>query len=269
VRIHYEVENLRTRIPSFALELGEEGLPGTAFLPALKPGERAEIRSENRFSRRGVFKLEAVTISTSFPFGLFRKSRDIPLGGELVIWPRTDRRVRPPNPSGSRNTRTGALAVGSSGPRGEYRGLRGYRPGDDPRDIHWRTTARLGHPVIREYEQSDAETLWLCLDVTGEPGERAETAIEIAASLAAGAFRDGRRMGFVAPGMAVEPGQGPRQLERILEALARVDFSPGGGCPVPPVARRQCVLVSLRPGVEGFGDVFSPGPASATGGAET
>jgi len=260
LRIQYEVENRRKRIPSFTLEIGEACLPGRGFLPLITPGASASTRSENLFVRRGIFTLEAITVSTSFPFGLFRKSRDIPLSGELVIWPRSDRRVRPPCLGGGRSPRSGSLSLTSSGPRGEYRGLRSYRAGDDPRDIHWRTTARVGQPVVREYEQSDAETLWLCLDTGGEPGEKAEVAIEIVASLAAQAFHGGRRFGFVAPGLTVEAGLGPGQLERILGALARVDFSPESPAPIPPVSPRQCVLISNRPGTgHGFGDFYSPG----------
>ena len=260
LRIHYQVENRRKRIPSFALEIGESGLSARGFLPIIPAGGHAATRSENLFVHRGVFPLNAVTISTSFPFGLFKKSRDLPLKGELVVWPRSDRRVRPPSPGGGRNPRGGSYSAGSTGMRGEYRGLRIYRPGDDPRDIHWRTTARMGQPVIRVYEQGDSEALWLCLDSRGEPGERAEIAIEMVASLASQAFREGRRFGLVTTDLTIEAGLGPGQLERLLGALARVDFTPHAPAPTPPVPYSHCVLVSLQPGTgRGYGDVYSPG----------
>jgi len=234
-------------------------IPGQAFIPFLKAGQHADARSENRFVRRGVFPLEAITVSTSFPFGLFRKSLSLRSGGELVIWPRTDRRVRTPAPGGGRNPSSGSVALGSAGPRGEYRGLREFRPGDDPKDIHWRTTARLGAPVVREYEQNDAETLWVCLDARGEPGEGAEAAVETAASLVARAFQEGKRFGYAGPAVMVEAGQGPGQLERILDALARVDFKPNHPKPQPPVHPRQCVLVTLSPARRGnYGDFIVP-----------
>jgi len=260
LRIHYQVGNQRRWIPSFALDIGEEGLTNRGFIPVLEPGKFSEARSENVFVRRGVFLLDAVTISTTFPFGLFEKSRDLPLKGELIIWPRSDRRVRAPAPGGGRAARAGSLSIGGAGLRGEYRGLRNYRPGDDPRDIHWRTTARLGQPVVREYEQGDTETLWLCLDTRGEPGERAEVAIEIVAALAARAFREGRRFGLSTPEFLIEAGLGPGQLERVLGALARSDFSPMDPGPRPPVAPIRCVLVTLRAGAgQKFGDVYMAG----------
>ena len=80
--------------------------------------------------------------------------------------------------------------------RGEYRSLRQYQPGDDPRDVHWRSSARRNVPVVREYERDSADTLWLCLDLRAAPGEAAELACEIAATLAARAARLGERFGL-------------------------------------------------------------------------
>ena len=256
LRIQYEVKNGRRRIPAFALEIGEEELPGLAFIPFLAAGRQVRTRSENHFVRRGVFPLEPVTVSTSFPFGLFRKTRTLKVPGELIVWPRTARPVRSPSLGGGRKASGGISTLNAAGPRGEYRGLRGYRPGDDPRDIHWRTTARLGTPVVKEYEQNVAETLWICLDTRGPPGESAEAAVETAASLAAKAYFEGKRFGFATTGATIEPGHGPGQLERVLNALARVDFGPNNPRPLPPVSPMRCVLVTMSPSAGGsFGDV--------------
>jgi uncharacterized protein (DUF58 family) len=265
-RIHYGILNKRKRIPAFALEIGEEDLPGQAFVAFLRAGDRIEARSENRLFRRGVFPLDSLTVSTSFPFGLFRKTRTLNVPGELVVWPRTDRRVHAASPGGGRDSLSGESILGAAGPRGEYRGLRGYRPGDDPKDIHWRTTARLGIPVVREYEQNVAETIWICLDTRGEPGGGAEAAVETAASLAAKAVREGKRFGFASPGVTVDPGHGPGQLEAILDALARVQFDPHAPRLVPPVSPRRCVLVALS-GTSGpsFGSLVVPAPGREGG----
>ncbi len=260
-RIEYQVRNLRKRIPCFSLEVGEEDLPGEAFFPFLDAGGSGAARSVNRFIRRGVFPLEKITVSTSFPFGLFRKTRTLKVRGELVVWPRTDRPIHMTLPAGGRSAMADSWSAGSTGPRGEYRGLRDYRPGDDPRDIHWRTTARLGTPMVREYEQNRSEILWICLDTGLEPGDDAEGAVETAASLAAWAYQDGRQFGYVGPERTVEAGHGPGQMERVLDALARVDFHPDNPRPLPPVPRRRCVLVTARAGGSGeFGRVVTPIP---------
>jgi len=245
-RISYHVTNRKRRIPTLAVHLLESGLPGAAFIARLDPGESVTIRSENHFVRRGIYPLETLTLSTAFPFGLFTKERDIPLAGELVIWPRADRPVALPTPPGGQSRpRYSDSNGGTQGARGEFRGLREYRSGDDPRDIHWRSTARTGEPVVREYDQDSAETLWIYLDTRDEPGDHAEGAVETAASLAARAYHDGRRFALVTPGGQVGAGSGSGQLERLLDVLARVDFQQAGPRLSPPTDPAKCVLVSM------------------------
>ncbi len=259
LRLGYTVLNRKRFLPSLAVEIVEEGLPGRAFIAHVGAGGTVEARSANSFVRRGIYPLDTVTLSTSFPFGMFRKERDIELPGEVMVWPRTDRRVRPPVGGSGRLRRSGTTRRGARGTRGEYRSLRGYRAGDDPKDIHWKSSARLREPVIREYERDGAETRWICLDTTGPPDEAAEVAIEVAASLAALATAERRPFALLAGGALLEPGEGAAQLERALDILARVDFTPEDPTPDPPVGRESCVLVCVRPTGGDFGDVYAVG----------
>lgn len=259
LRLAYHVTNTKTRLPSLAVEIGEAGLSGRAFLAHVPAGGSTEGKSINRFVRRGIYPLGTVTLSTSFPFGMFLKERDLEIPGEVVVWPRTDRPVRTPTPGGGRVPRSGTSAQGAAGHRGEYRSLRSYRPGDDPRDIHWRSSARLREPVLREYERDGAETRWICLDLRAEPGDAAEVAVEVAAALAADAMAQSRSFALVAGDAFLDAGEGPGQLERVLDVLARVDFTPHAPRPAPPVDPAACVLVSVE-GAPGFGDAVVVGP---------
>ncbi|MDX1494856.1 MAG: DUF58 domain-containing protein [Longimicrobiales bacterium] len=258
LRLVYEVTNLKERLPSMAVEISEQGLPEKAFLAHVPAGGRATARSVNSFVRRGIYPLSTVTLSTGFPFGLFRKERDLEIPGEIVVWPRTDRPVREPEPGGGRIPRVGMSSRGASGARGEYRSLRAYRVGDDSRDIHWKSSARLREPVLRQYERDGSETRWICLDTRGEPGDAAEVAVEVAASLAARAVAQHRPFGLVAGGELLEPGDGAGHLERALDMLARVDFAADDPLPNPPVSPEACVLVSIE-GRAGYGDVMAVG----------
>ena len=151
-----------------------------------------------------------------------------------------------------------------AGSRGEFRNLRDYRAGDDPRDVHWRSTARLGQPLVREYERERAEALWICLDQgrRGAPGEAVEEeAVEIAASLARAAIERNQPVGLATADAVVDEDTGPAQLERILDVLARVRFHEHAAAPKPPVGAANAVLVSAasaRGG--GWADVFAPAP---------
>jgi hypothetical protein len=58
--------------------------------------------------------------------------------------------------------------------------------------------------------------------------------------------------------VVIELGEGPSQLERILDVLARVDFLPTNPAPSPPVDPASCVLICVEGG-GGFGDVLAVG----------
>jgi len=255
-RLAYRVHNGKRRLPSLTLEIDDEGLPGTAFAAWVPPGGTVDVSAPTRFDRRGVVRLSTVSISTTFPFGLFRKASDLTLPGELVVWPRTDHALSVPSVPGRAQLESQRWR-GPAGPRGEYRGLRQYRPGDDPRDIHWRTSARRGTPVIREYDRDASHTVWICLDLGAEPGEAAEETLEAAASLAARTMEEGRRFALVAGERLLRPGMGPGHLDSVLDALARVRFEPHAPPPAPPAEPESCVLVSLHGhGRDRFGDTI-------------
>ncbi|MEE8148095.1 MAG: DUF58 domain-containing protein, partial [Longimicrobiales bacterium] len=166
-------------------------------------------------------------------------------------------------PGGRRQPQVETAVASAAGTRGEYRGLHEYRVGDDPRDLHWRVSAHRGKPVVREYAQDAAEALWICLEARGTQGDRAEAAVETAASLASKAYHMGKRFGLSTPGGIVDAGAGAGQLERVLDALARVDFSPDQRSVQAPDDPARCVLISLTGGRrDGFIECLEPGPWS-------
>lgn len=254
--ISYEVTNSKRSLPSLALELREIGAPITAFLPQVAAGKSAVARTDVMFKRRGVYRLHRFVIGTSFPFGLFVKERDIAFPGTIVVWPRTDRPVREARRGSSRVRRSGAAqAAQAAGGRGEYRSLRPYRLGDDPRDVHWRSSARYSEPVVREYDRDASETLWLALDLAAPEDDAAEVAVDTAAALAARGIRRGERVALVTNDVIVDPGSGNGQLDRILETLARARFRADAPPLEPPVPRAECVAVTTRD-ASGYADVF-------------
>lgn len=258
-RVGYEVRNRNRRTPTYAVEIvPPEG--ESAFTPVVRPGHAVVVRTERTFPRRGVVPLKEVRVTTSFPFGLFIKERTVRVRGEVVVWPRRDRRIREPWAGATGRRARAKVGGGDAGARGEFRGLREYRPGDDPRDVHWRSSARLGEPLVREYEQDTAPSVWVCLDLAGPPGERAEAAVEVAATLADRAIARGDRVGLVTPDVEIPPAPGRRQLERVLDALARARFRGDAGDVRPPVDPSRCVLVTQEAGSTGFGAVMTPEP---------
>lgn len=277
VRIEYELTSIGARMPAHGLEVREimsaraamdsraaADLPEPrpqiipAWVSVLAPRTHVRARAEFIASRRGVYPLDGVTLATSFPFGLFRKERDIDCAGSITVWPRTDRRVRAPAPAGRRGLRPreGERASALSG-RGDYRGLRPYRAGDDPRDIHWRSTARRGELILREYEHDSSDEYWIVLDIVAADAAAGEAAVETAASLIEAAARRGDRCGLAAGSQRIEPGVAAGRTEALLDVLAAVRLERAGPAAVPPAAAGMCLLVTTRTAsAQEWGDVF-------------
>jgi uncharacterized protein (DUF58 family) len=75
-----------------------------------------------------------------------------------------------------------------------FSSLREYRPGDDPRAVHWRSTARLGTLVVRERVDTREPTVNVVVDnrSNGFTGESLDEGVEFAASVCQAFRRAGR-----------------------------------------------------------------------------
>src|SRR5262249_40475198 len=110
--------------------------------------------------------LQAVT---GYPFGLARRRVTLVPGQEVVVLPALGRLHR------GRLRRFLAQTSQTIGrdlqsarrhptAQTEFHGLRAFRSGDSPRWIHWRTTARRGELMVREFEDTPTDNLILVLD---------------------------------------------------------------------------------------------------------
>jgi uncharacterized protein (DUF58 family) len=196
-------------------------------LPTLPPGGETEVRVELVPQWRGHLRFTGVTVARPDPLGLFRAVHSTPLPESLLVLPRRYP-VPPIRLPGTRKFQHGGVALASSvGDSEEFVSLRDYRPGDPPRRIHWRSWARVGHPVVREYQDEFFVRQALVLDTfTPERhGPRFEAAVSVAASLAcaldtAEALLD---LLFVGPrAYQITAGRGLAHLDQLLEVLAGV-----------------------------------------------
>jgi uncharacterized protein (DUF58 family) len=150
------------------------------------------------------------------------------------------------------------------GRRGEFFGLRERRTGDDRRDVHWRSSARSGRLLVREYEDEHARHVVIGVDnalpdeardaVTDgamAPAVEAqvsavERAISVAASLAAAYLEVGWTVELCARGCHVPSGAGKMHEARIGRALALLPYASDATAfaTIPP--RVESVLVTPR-----------------------
>jgi uncharacterized protein (DUF58 family) len=202
--------------------LSPTAVPRLLYLPRLGADTERLVTWEDTLAGRGRHRLAGVRITTRFPFGLFLKAARPTLEAEVVVFPV----VRHVSPELLRQ-------LGSSGhspTRRRGRGLdlynlRGYRSGDDPRLIHWRSSAKNQTLMVRELEAETTEDTRLILVGADARGEPLEAALSEAASLAAHLIRAGAGVEVVGPGFFVRLGRGRSHLHRVLTALAL--YEPG------------------------------------------
>jgi len=219
------------------------------------------------FPLRGRHPIGPLVVDSSYPFGFLHAYREIAPAGEVVVLPavgRIDREmfrrwlIRGGSSDGHARKPTRRPAAGT----GDVRGLRPYRPGDSPRDVHWRTSARRGQLLVREYDRSEPLSLVIVVDpwlaaFTGESNRRLEWALSLATSLgvAWAESDDQTDVTLIVPGEPpfVRTGRGtPGFVRTTFAALAGLR----GESQVPQIApelartgsrRSARVIVSSRP----------------------
>lgn len=108
-----------------------------------------------------------------------------------------------------------------------FHALRDYVPGDDRRNIHWRTTARMGKLMVRQFEETQRSHLLLILSARAadypDP-EDFETAISSVASLAAQALREQRAVSlYVRNALVIYPS-----AIGLFDELSRLELADEG-----------------------------------------
>ena len=188
--------------------------------------------------RRGRVGATGWSIATSDPLGFFRSTRSSPDAEVALILPRFM------SLAGRRRSREleASVAAPRAGSGSELLGIREYRPGDSLRRIHWRSSARHGELVVREYEPPGVQTLGIYLDPEPATVEVADQIARIAASEAWDCLREGGRVVLWAPGL--EPTRPLRDLWAALEWLARYPSGPSGPSGHVPMNGEDVVVVT-------------------------
>lgn len=135
--------------------------------------------------RRGIYKLGPLRVSSRFPLGIGERGTMVTASGELLVYPSIGRLL----PGWKRRERELAESSNRANSRlgifdDEFHSIREYRAGDNPRAIHWRSSARQGRVMVKEHQQHREAELIVLLDLFETP-ELSDTLLEKVISLAA------------------------------------------------------------------------------------
>ena len=193
--------------------------------------------------RRGVVGAAGWELETSDLIGLFRHrtwAGDSEVALVLPLFAALTERVH------ARELEASVTAP-RSGSGNELFGVREYRPGDPLRRIHWRSSARHGELIVREYEPPGVQTLGILCDPDPPSREAADQIARIAASEAWDCLRAGGRVVLWAPGCEPTGPEESRSIWPLLEWLAKWPLPAGaevGGDEGPPASLSDAIAVT-------------------------
>ena len=243
----------RRRLPGVAVEVPVGAGLAEFSMPSLARGDSFEDVFIVPTRKRGVIPIGPVRTARADPIGLLRREVVWAERVELFVHPRT---VSIPSMS------TGFIRDLEGNPTRDltnsdvsFHALREYVPGDERRTIHWKSTAKTGRYMVRQFEESRRSHLMVALslaesDYAGE--EEFEMAVSVAGSLGVRAIRDARTVSVVAS--AAPPESARRRMPalrplstltrtRLLDDLSGVDRS-GAALPVSELAKAAADTVA-------------------------
>jgi uncharacterized protein (DUF58 family) len=213
-----------------------------AYLPA-RARRRWAVRTP--CTLRGKWTLGPVTLHSGDPFGIFRLQRQVDATTDIIVYPATVDlpEFKLPNAElpGGTDVRSRTFHVTPN-----VSTIREYVSGDSFNRIHWRTTARTGKMMVKEFELDPTADIWIVTDMHQRVQAIAETQrtlyrdrrlgrdfqmpesteeyiVTAAASIARNLLDGSRSVGLLAWGQHREvlpPEREARQLYKILESLA-------------------------------------------------
>ena len=220
VRVDVEVENAGARpaLPATAeLPVGE-ALRELA-VPFIGPRGTAVVPVEVAAPARGVIEVGPVTLARRDPLGLVRREVTWRDRHRIHVHPRT--LLLPPGSAGLVRDLEGAASRRLTDSDLSFHAVRDYVPGDALRHVHWKSTAKTGALMVRQYEESQTARAAILFDANreayGDDGEF-ELGVSVAASLALQAVREGRER-FIASQWA--PGRVRPSIDGLEELPAR------------------------------------------------
>lgn len=231
------------------LRIDEEGPDQSAtFLVDYLPAQSSvSWRRQLILPRRGRYTWGTLQVSSGYPFGLVERRSLLTAEETVTVFPclgwlhrgrflryLRDLSVQPRHAHFRQRPRPHRVA------QAEFHGLRSYRSSDSPRLIHWRTSARRGELMVREFEDEPSDNLLVIVDPTLPAeseycgislGEQFEEMVSLTASLCWEwcRRRDDRLVLATATSdpLVLDGLTGPIHARRILESLAVLECRPG------------------------------------------
>lgn len=186
-------------------------------VPLLRPGHTVAQPLEIPALPRGIVRVGPVTTVRSDPIGLVRREHAFRDVHEVFVHPRTV--ALPSTSAGLIRDLEGNPTRRLVNADMSFHAIREYAPGDARRQVHWKSTAKTGQLMVRQFEESRRSRMAVVLATATQEyadADEFELAVSAAASLGLRAVRDARDLDIVT-GSEI-----PRVVRGRLRAISHV-----------------------------------------------
>lgn len=204
--------------------------PEAMYVAELAPEATVMFEYELTAAKRGSYLLRGPSAVSAFPFGLTHAKRFARQQQRVMVYPSFKPLQRIAMPMGQRYQPGGIALASKIGESMEFIGNRDYQPGDRVRDLHPRSWARVGKPIVRQYQQEYLTRVAMMVDTFIPPFN--SRALEANLSLAAAVGDYMARQQFIVDLFAAGPqlyhfqaGRSLGYLDDILDILACLERS--------------------------------------------
>jgi len=197
-------------------------------------GQPLRLRETITLPRRGRYRLEPLQGRSRYPFGLVEYQVELAPAEEWLILPALGQidgeQLRQWVTHSARGDgRRHSLIRQASMQEADIRNLRAYRYGDSPRWIHWRSTARRGELMVREFENQPSPDLLLIVDPCLADVTNLDALMSLAATICQEWNREANlRFGLIITGPEPQVLMGRTRSEFTLELYRALALEAGG-----------------------------------------
>lgn len=193
-------------------ELTSSSEDALVTLPA--GSERSRLDWPFQPIKRGNFRLRRAYLETSSRFGFWAVRGSVPVQCEVRVYPNLLTERKQLAAMFLNRGSFGHHAQRQIGKGRDFEKLREYVPGDGYDEIHWKATARRGHPVTKVFQIERTQEVYVVIDASRLSGRTAVSSFEFGVSSSAAGARDGT--GAVAQLETQNPKPETTVLERFL-----------------------------------------------------
>ncbi len=190
-------------------------------LGRIAPGSVASVVVHARFVARGEHHIDPLRASALLPLWLAQGPGVRTTGARFVVVPRVARVTSLTIGRNRRHQLGGVASAARTGEATDLLGVRPYRPGDPVRDLHARSWARHGSPMVREFQEEHLSRIGLVVDtdVSAAGDDELEGALSLAAGVVARLGLGEARVDLLVAGEVAHVLSSERNLASLDQAL--------------------------------------------------